>query len=122
MTTKQIFDEFLTSNIKEEILRHTTRKGAQLVLHFNIDHEKDIAIGEIQPREFIVITSNELEAFIGVLFMMGLHGSNDDSVLSLWNNYGHYLYKASMSRDRFKTILRVIRFDNADTRKELIID
>lgn len=36
--------------------------------------------------------------------MMGLHGSNNNCIKSLWINYGHSLYKASMSRDRFKTL------------------
>lgn len=107
MTAKDIFDEFMTDNIKNEILRNSNKKGKKA---------DDIAIQKEKPREFKLISMEELDAFIGILLVMGINGASDDPLSTLWGNHSHLLYKASLSRYRFQQILRVIRFDNAFTR------
>lgn len=116
MTAKEIFDEFLSENIKNEILRHSNKKGNEIALDFNQKNAADIAVLKLKPRQFRLISMEELDAFIGILLVMGVNGDNDDPPSILWGNYSHPLYKASLSRERFQQILRVIRFDNAFTR------
>lgn len=113
MTAKEIFDEFLSENIKNEILRHSNKTGNEIALDFNQKNAADIAVLKLKPRQFRLISMEELDAFIGILLVMGINGDNDDPPSILWGNYSHPLYKASLSRDRFQQILRVIRFDNA---------
>lgn len=116
MTAKEIFDEFFTTNLKDEILRHSNKKGLDLAADFNRMHHAEIAAQTIKKRDFRVISIDELNAFLAILLVMGVNGQNDDVIPWLWSDCSHPIYKAAMSRDRFQQILRVIRFDNAYTR------
>lgn len=116
MTAKEIFDEFFTTHLKDEILRHSNKKGLDLAADFNRMHHAEIVAKTIKNRDFRVISIDELDAFLGILLVMGVNGQNDDPIPWLWSDCSHPIYKAAMSRDRFQQILRVIRFDNAYTR------
>lgn len=58
----------------------------------------------------------ELDAFIGCVLVMGLNGANDDPPSALWDRTAYPLYRSALSRDRFKLILRTIRFDESRSR------
>ena len=63
------------------------------------------------------LSVTELKAFISVFFLntMLTHGF---PVSKLWQEeYGNHLVKRVMSRDRFKSIMRFLRFDDKDTRE-----
>jgi len=58
----------------------------------------------------------ELEAFIGLTYLRGIYGKNHP-VSFLWEkSYGPAVFRETLSRDRYKEILRYLRFDQKDTR------
>ena len=63
------------------------------------------------------LSVNELKAFISVFFLSSLL-TKDLPVNLLWQeSYGNSLVKKVMSRDRFKSIMRYLRFDDKNTRE-----
>ena len=59
-----------------------------------------------------------MHAFIGILIAAGVHIQNKENLDSMCKVDGLPLVPAAMSRDRFKMMLRFIRFDNKSTRAE----
>lgn len=58
----------------------------------------------------------ELEAFIGLTYLRGIYGKNHP-VSFLWDkSYGPAIFRDTLARDRYKEILRYLRFDQKDTR------
>lgn len=53
MTAKEIFDEFFTTNLKDEILRHSNKKGLDLAADFNRMHHAEIAAQTIKKVIFV---------------------------------------------------------------------
>lgn len=62
----------------------------------------------------------ELDAFFGILIAAGLHRNNKENLDDMWKVDTLPLIRAAMSRDRFKMMLRFIRFDNENTREERV--
>lgn len=66
---------------------------------------------------------NELKAFIGVLYARGALGLKNMSVANIFSTkYGSELIRGTMSRVRFKVIMRYLRFDIKETRTERLAD
>ena len=61
----------------------------------------------------------EFKVFLGVVILIGvLYKSNNESVEQLWSTLdGRPIFNRSMSRGRYQKILRVLRFDNAQSRR-----
>lgn len=65
------------------------------------------------------ITHHELECFISILYARGVLGSRNSPLSSLWSTkWGFPAIRKAMSRDRFKEIMRYLRFDEKSTRSE----
>ncbi|XP_037040304.1 piggyBac transposable element-derived protein 4-like [Bradysia coprophila] len=65
------------------------------------------------------ISPNELKAFIAVLYARGAMGLKNMSVSNIFSTkYGPELIRGTMSRERFKSIMRYLRFDVKETRAE----
>lgn len=61
---------------------------------------------------------NEILAFMGILFIMGSNNDNKLDIHDLWSKeFGKSAYVATMSRNRFRELLTVIRFDDKQTRQ-----
>ena len=61
----------------------------------------------------------ELRAFFGLLLLRGMLCHNHWDVENIWTDLiGHPLFSCTMSRNRFKFLLRFIYFDDKDTRQE----
>lgn len=59
----------------------------------------------------------ELKAFIGLLYLSGLQKTCKTNFYDLWSTeFGSMLYRATMSVERFKFLLRMTRFDDKETR------
>ena len=70
-------------------------------------------------REWNEVDSTEIKAFNGLCLYAGLHKSNHKAVPLLWSeNQGRPMFTATMSRNRFTSILKFLRFDNRATRQE----
>lgn len=63
------------------------------------------------------IDQNELLAYIGLLIIAGVDRSSKRNYSEFFNRLrGFPIFRATMSRDRFKSFLRFIRFDDKDSR------
>ena len=107
-TIADSFYGFMTNEMLEEIVKYSNAEGQARYLR------KELA--ESNWNDINVI---ELKAAIGLLFLMGLLGKNKLNMRQLWENSPIQapIFKATMSRDRFETILSVLRFDNQSTRE-----
>lgn len=84
-------------------------------LQLIVKHTNEEAVTKsIEPTN-----ETEVLAFIGILIVQG---ANNDSKLDsrdLWSSeFGRASYIAGMSRNRFRTLLSIIRFDDKQTRQE----
>ncbi|CAF3941954.1 unnamed protein product [Adineta steineri] len=88
----------------------------KIMVYSNMEGERNKASDD----EWEAITLIELKAFIGLLLLAGLMGKSKKSIKSLWNRnpLESPIFRATMSRNRFETILSTIRFDNKITREE----
>ena len=61
----------------------------------------------------------EFKVFLGVVILIGvLYKSNNESVAQQWSTLdGRPIFNRTMSRGRYQEILRVLRFDNAQSRR-----
>ena len=77
---------------------------------------------EAEARERLVdeswsVSLDELDAFIGILYARGIYGASKFDLKSLWSQpWGPNFFGETMSRDRFKEIMRFLRFDVKQTR------
>lgn len=70
-----------------------------------------------QRADGFSLTLEELDAFIAVLYARGVTGSTKISINDLWSNtWGNLFCKRIMGRDRFKEIMRYLRFDTKSDR------
>jgi hypothetical protein len=74
----------------------------------------------VAKRKWCDITSAEVLAFFGLLYICGLLGFSKMNSHYLWSSSTIVpcIFKAVMPRDRFKLILACIRFDDMSTRAE----
>lgn len=64
------------------------------------------------------MTVAELKAFIGLLYIRGAQGAQHMDPDSLWSEkWGFQFFKETMSRNRFKEIVRFLSFDEKETRR-----
>ena len=105
-TAKEIFKTIMSSEMISTILNETNKKARQV-----LSCRENRAV-------HIDFTTEELEAFFGLLLFAGVHRSNKENIAELWMP-GHLpLFRATMSRSRFYNMLRFIRIDDGTTRSE----
>lgn len=72
---------------------------------------------ENKLKPWQMVDTLEVRAFFGLLLTAGHLKSNHQSYEVLWDNmYGPPIFRATMGRNRFKSLLRFIRFDDRSTR------
>ncbi|KAK1904207.1 Autophagy-related protein 13 [Dissostichus eleginoides] len=60
----------------------------------------------------------ELKAFIALLYVRGAYCGKNIEVESFWSEqWGNAFFNATLSRNRFRDILRYLRFDKKETRR-----
>jgi len=91
LTIKEDFKTFITPEMCDIIIRCSNRKAA-LIYQQCKDNKK----------VFENFNEHELDAFLGILIAAGIHKSNKEHVEELWKKNALPIYKASMSRDRFR--------------------
>jgi hypothetical protein len=65
------------------------------------------------------ISLEELDAFIAIIYARGAYGCNDMDYDFLWNNtWGPPIFRETMSRNRFRDIMKNLRFDLKSTRTQ----
>ena len=64
-------------------------------------------------------TFEEIQAFVGLMILTGVFRVNREPLSKLYckdPNFSRLIFKATLPRERFKTILRFLRFDDFETR------
>ena len=61
----------------------------------------------------------KLKAFLGLCIIRGVLKGKNEPIRSFWSeDYGRSIFKNTMSRNAFQSILRYLRFDDKDSRRE----
>ena len=89
---------------------------------FILEHIQSCTVTEAHREtgsDGFTVTIEELEAFISIMYIRGVMGKNDMPLSQLWNKKWSVAFCMQvMSRDRFKEILRFLRFDKKSTRSQ----
>ena len=102
------------------ISQETNRKGKRACDAFNNDviNRFPFVSGRPPSKTFQPFSEAELLAFISILFAAGVHRRSKENLDDMRKGDALPLIRASTSRERFKMVLRFIRFDNENTRAE----
>ncbi|XP_066260434.1 piggyBac transposable element-derived protein 4-like [Euwallacea similis] len=106
ITDKEIssFEQFFPPPLLHTILKYTNIEGKRIF-----------------DKEWTDVDNIDMFAFFGLLLLAGVYRSNNESTESLWDcEKGRPIFGATMSLKTFKKISRVIRFDNRQTRIEIL--
>lgn len=61
----------------------------------------------------------EIKCFIGLLILAGVYRGHNEAVVALWNEKdGRDIFRKSMARQRFTSLSRCLRFDDAASRRQ----
>lgn len=112
-----IFKSLLTPEIVSIIVRETNRKAQQMCRNWSEMNPDKPPLVWTQP-----VTETEMYAFFGLTLFAGIFGSNVQPSHELWGHNGNPIYRATMSANRYKVILKYIRFDNGNTRAARLIE
>ncbi|XP_054718548.1 piggyBac transposable element-derived protein 4-like [Uloborus diversus] len=107
---RNIDDEFASSSwrliINESMLRH---------IKMCTEEEAHRQLG----NNDWTLKLEEIDAFIAILYARGLYCAKGLELDSLWSTiWGPPFFRETMARDRFRDILRFLRFDQKTTRSE----
>jgi len=113
-TTLSISDTFkkiFTVDTVDIIARHTNKKALSVYAAFNAAHPDS-------KREWKHVTVQEMYSFMAILICSGVNNFNIDHTSVMWHSNSYPLYRATMGLNRFRNIMRFIRFDDANTRQQ----
>ena len=111
-SVKEAFTLFITEVTIDLLVLETNREARRKIDEWNRKNP-DVR------RSWKPVDSIEINAFVGLNILAGLHKSNREPISSLWSEKeGRPIYNATMSRSRFTEILKYLRFDNRVTREE----
>ena len=104
----EAFDLFVSPEMIREIQRHTNRKASDLR-----------RASRTVSGYMINFSFYEVRAGIGLFLKAGAVRDNMTEIEDLWNPVeGRPLFRAVMSKNRFKFFLRCLRFDNYRSRRQ----
>lgn len=92
---------------------------SQIVKYTN-NHLNEIRQSYSRERDCLPTDFDEIMAFFGVLYMLGVKKANHANTNEMWATDGTApdFFRAVMSERRFHMLVRAIRFDDANTRKD----
>lgn len=109
------FKLFFSEDLMEIVMKYTNKKARDFIKSYNDNHTNPV-------EPWIDVDSTEMQAFLGILILSGRFHESNDSARNLWSTtnpaFNRPIYQATMSRDRFVSILRHLRFDDLSTRPE----
>lgn len=96
------FELFVTRPMQRLILKWTNKEGR-------------VVFGE----EWVDVDEVELKCYFGLLILAGVYKGANEPISNLWNiESGRKIFSKSMARNRFTTLSRCVRFDDAYTRRQ----
>ncbi|XP_050505381.1 uncharacterized protein LOC126883760 [Diabrotica virgifera virgifera] len=104
-TCMDAFNLFFSDSMMSMILEYTNKRAIEFTAAYNIKKETKM-------KDWIEVDLVEMRAFFGILILCGRFRESHEKVHNLWSNTNQSLsrpiYKASLSRDRFISILKHI--------------
>ena len=94
----QAWKLIISESILRKVLQHTVEEGQRCDTNFLLD-------------------LCELEAFISLTYLRGVYGRNHPLDFLYNRYYGPNVFHQTMARDRYKQILRYLRFDDKPNRR-----
>ncbi|XP_035664217.1 piggyBac transposable element-derived protein 4-like [Branchiostoma floridae] len=107
------FSLFVTPAMIDLIVQQTNREARRKHREWNDNQENE------RQEEWCRVDGTEIRAVIGLCIIAGLYQSNHEPQASLWSTAdGKPVFPATMTRERFRNILKYMRFDDRETRAE----
>ena len=108
---RETFQLFVQDELLNKVIDYTNRHANQFIE----DSDED----SWYARRWRDLDIEEFKAFIGCLIYIGIHKSGNESYEELWSeDDGRPKLRATMSLNRFKVILKFLRFDDKNTRED----
>jgi len=109
---KASFELFLTDEIVDIVMRETNREAGRVFRQWNEANADN-------QKTWTAVTMTEMKAVFGILILAGVNHSAHEALEELWvAKTGRPIFRATMSLNRLKCILRFMRFDNKSTRPQ----
>lgn len=111
-TSTEAFQLCITQEMVVLLVKETNRRAHLVLERWNEENpDKKSQWRDTDPEE--------MWAFIGLLLLSGVHRAKNESLDELWSLvHGRPIFRATMSKNRFKSLLQFCRFDNTTTREE----
>ncbi|CAF1049694.1 unnamed protein product [Rotaria sordida] len=111
-TLKEAFQLLITQEMVLLLVKETNRRAHLLLERWSEENPDE----KSQWRDTDL---EEMWAFIGLLLLAGVHRAKNETLDELWSmTNGRPIFRATMSKNRFKSLLQFCRFDNTTTREE----
>nr|CAH7758495.1 unnamed protein product [Callosobruchus chinensis] len=110
-TILDIFNLFLTKDMKEMICRHTNEEADRYLEAWNAKNPEN-------KKEWLILEKDELDSFLGVLLKAGALRCRKESTREMWSTNTttrRSFFTAALPRDRFEQLSRFLRFDDTST-------
>ncbi|KAJ8966737.1 hypothetical protein NQ314_003334 [Rhamnusium bicolor] len=112
-----------TRSLKEakEIWEYFINKDMiNLIVEFTNQYIQSIVHKFERPRDATTTDALEIRALLGLLYLAGLYHANRMNVEEFWKTDGSgiEIFRLTMSLQRFRFLLRCLRFDDKNSREE----
>ena len=94
-------------------------KFQELWGHQNFENVMHFTLAETRREgdEAFSLSKDEFTAFFGLCILRDVLKGKDEPLFNFWDEeYGHLIFRETMSRNKFKSILRYIRFNDKNSR------
>lgn len=109
------FKLFVTNEMLDEVVLQTNKCARR---YFDRQNQKGFDTGT-NSNKWKQLDRIELEAFLGLLLQGGVGHANHQSITELWDiSRSCPIYHATMSSERFRNLLRFLRFDDREERNK----
>jgi hypothetical protein len=109
-TIQECFKLLMTEDMTTVIVTETNRRAQEVIKDW-LDKNPG------KKNTWKDTDSDELRAFIGLLVLAGVYRSKNESINEMWSLAdGRAIFPATMTKNRFWSLLRFCRFDDAATR------
>jgi hypothetical protein len=111
-TVKEAFQLIMTQEMILLLVRETNRRAHVIMEQWNNRNPG-------KENQWKDTDCDEMWAFIGLLILIGVHRGKNETLDELWSTVnGRSIFRATMTKNRFKSLLQFCRFDNGATRDE----
>ena len=110
-TASETFRLFMTEDLVDLIVQHTNEESERVASASGNE--------SLDKQTFSPVSREEIYAFMGILILRGVERDHHNELRELFSGpYAKPVYRATMSRRRFESIMRFMRFDDRRDRED----